>query len=84
MNGHRGPVSALSMEHDEKGYFSAGWDGEALVSCCLLFSLSDFLHDPFITTIFCSNGTSTLVKLFENLLHMALNLSASPLSQQRH
>lgn len=32
MNGHRGPVSALSMEHDEKGYFSAGWDGEALVS----------------------------------------------------
>jgi hypothetical protein len=32
MNGHRGPVSALSMEHDEKGYFSAGWDGGALVS----------------------------------------------------
>jgi hypothetical protein len=32
MNGRRGPVSALSMEHDEKGYFSAGWDGEALVS----------------------------------------------------
>jgi transcriptional activator SPT8 len=32
MNGHRGPVSALSMEHDEKGYLSAGWDGEALVS----------------------------------------------------
>lgn len=31
MNGHRGPVSALAMEHDEKGYFSAGWDGEALV-----------------------------------------------------
>jgi hypothetical protein len=32
MDGHRGPVSALSMEHDEKGYFSAGWDGEASVS----------------------------------------------------
>jgi hypothetical protein len=32
MNGHRGPVSALSMEHDEKGYFSAGWDGDAVVS----------------------------------------------------
>ncbi|KZP19470.1 WD40 repeat-like protein [Athelia psychrophila] len=30
MNGHRGPVSALSMEHDEKGFLSAGWDGEAL------------------------------------------------------
>lgn len=36
MNGHRGPVSALSMSHDEKGYFSAGWDGEALVSLSLL------------------------------------------------
>ncbi|KAF7976733.1 hypothetical protein HWV62_5923 [Athelia sp. TMB] len=31
MNGHRGPVSALSMEHDEKGFLSAGWDGEALL-----------------------------------------------------
>lgn len=30
MNGHRGPVSALSLDHDEKGYFSAGWDGEAI------------------------------------------------------
>ncbi|KAG5645249.1 hypothetical protein DXG03_006666 [Asterophora parasitica] len=30
MNGHRGPVSALSMDHDEKGFFSAGWDGEAI------------------------------------------------------
>ncbi|KAF9464759.1 WD40-repeat-containing domain protein [Collybia nuda] len=30
MNGHRGPVSALSMDHDEKGFFSSGWDGEAI------------------------------------------------------
>ncbi|KAG0707686.1 WD40 repeat-like protein [Suillus ampliporus] len=28
-NGHRGPISALSIDHDEKGFFSAGWDGEA-------------------------------------------------------
>ncbi|EKM55353.1 uncharacterized protein PHACADRAFT_173464 [Phanerochaete carnosa HHB-10118-sp] len=28
--GHRGPVSAMSMAHDEKGFFSAGWDGEAM------------------------------------------------------
>lgn len=32
MHGHRGPVSALSLQHDEKGFFSAGWDGEAIVS----------------------------------------------------
>ncbi|KAH8107051.1 WD40 repeat-like protein [Cristinia sonorae] len=29
MNEHRGPVSSLAMEHDQKGFFSAGWDGEA-------------------------------------------------------
>lgn len=28
--GHRGPVSALSIDHDEKGLFSASWDGEAM------------------------------------------------------
>lgn len=28
--GHRGPVSAMSMAHDEKSFFSAGWDGEAM------------------------------------------------------
>ncbi|KAF8651463.1 hypothetical protein AX16_004762 [Volvariella volvacea WC 439] len=32
MNGHRGPVSVLSMDYDEKGFFSAGWDSEAIVS----------------------------------------------------
>ncbi|KAI0748149.1 WD40 repeat-like protein [Daedaleopsis nitida] len=30
MRGHRGPVSALALQHDEKGFFSAGWDGEAI------------------------------------------------------
>ncbi|KAG6851026.1 hypothetical protein H0H93_004513 [Arthromyces matolae] len=30
MTGHRGPVSAMSISHDEKGFFSAGWDGEAI------------------------------------------------------
>ncbi|KAJ6539098.1 WD40-repeat-containing domain protein [Mycena capillaripes] len=30
MSGHRGrPVSALALDHDEKGFYSAGWDGEA-------------------------------------------------------
>ncbi|OCH93418.1 WD40 repeat-like protein [Obba rivulosa] len=27
---HRGPVSGLALQHDEKGFFSAGWDGEAV------------------------------------------------------
>jgi transcriptional activator SPT8 len=31
MQGHRGPVSALSLQHDERGFFSAGWDGQVLV-----------------------------------------------------
>ena len=31
MKAHRGPVSALSLDHEEKGFFSAGWDGEAIV-----------------------------------------------------
>ncbi|KAI0035916.1 WD40-repeat-containing domain protein, partial [Vararia minispora EC-137] len=30
MSGHRGPVSALALQHDEKGFFSAGWDGDAV------------------------------------------------------
>ena len=32
LQGHRGPVSGLSIDHDEKGFFSASWDGEAVVS----------------------------------------------------
>jgi len=32
LHGHRGPVSALSVDHDEHGFFSASWDGEATVS----------------------------------------------------
>lgn len=35
LRGHRGPVSSLSLQHDEKGVFSAGWDGEAIVSSTL-------------------------------------------------
>lgn len=32
MRGHNGrPVSGLSLQHDEMGFFSAGWDGSALV-----------------------------------------------------
>ena len=31
MKGHTGPVSALSISHDEKGFFSAGQDGDAVV-----------------------------------------------------
>ncbi|KZV69491.1 WD40 repeat-like protein [Peniophora sp. CONT] len=30
MKGHNGPVSALSISHDEKGFFSAGQDGDAV------------------------------------------------------
>ncbi|KIJ69288.1 hypothetical protein HYDPIDRAFT_105887 [Hydnomerulius pinastri MD-312] len=29
LQGHRGPVSGLSIDYDEKGFFSASWDGEA-------------------------------------------------------
>lgn len=31
MSSHRGHVSALALDHDEKGFFSAGWDGDAIV-----------------------------------------------------
>ncbi|KAF9053769.1 WD40 repeat-like protein [Hymenopellis radicata] len=30
MQGHRRPVSALALDHDEKSFFSAGWDGDAI------------------------------------------------------
>lgn len=34
MNGHhRSPVSSLCLDYDEKGFFSAGWDGTAIVRC---------------------------------------------------
>lgn len=56
MNGHRGPVSALSLDHDEKGYFSAGWDGEAIVSH--VFELSEVFSSSSN-----SNGTSTRVNV---------------------
>ena len=40
MNGHRGPVSALSLDYDDKGFFSAGWDGEAVVGDPILYQNS--------------------------------------------
>ncbi|KAF8910982.1 WD40-repeat-containing domain protein [Gymnopilus junonius] len=30
LQGHRGPVSGLALDYDEKGVFSASWDGEAI------------------------------------------------------
>jgi len=36
MNGHRGPISALAIDYDEKSFFSAGWDGQAIVSTLFL------------------------------------------------
>ena len=36
-------VSAMSMAHDEKSFFSAGWDGVALVSSVACFFL-EFVH----------------------------------------
>lgn len=30
MNGHKGPVSGLAIDYDEKSFFSAGWDGDAI------------------------------------------------------
>lgn len=39
MKGHKGPVSGLALDYDEKSFFSAGWDGEAIVShFALLYS----------------------------------------------
>ncbi|EEB91018.1 hypothetical protein MPER_10697 [Moniliophthora perniciosa FA553] len=32
LTGHRGPVSAMSMDHDEQGFLSAGWGEEAIVN----------------------------------------------------
>lgn len=30
MDQHKSPISAMSMDHGEKGFFSASWDGEAI------------------------------------------------------
>lgn len=41
MNGHhRTPISALCLDYDEKGFFSAGWDGVAIVSVSSLYTKS--------------------------------------------
>ena len=54
MQEHRGPVSALSLQHDERGFFSAGWDGQAIVGHKFTEgSLASRAHS------YASNGTST-------------------------
>lgn len=53
MNGHRGPVSALSMDHDQKGFFSAGWDGEALVRMIVAIEV----NTSGLSLMTISNGT---------------------------
>ena len=55
MNGHRGPVSALALDYDEKGFFSAGWDGEAIVGSSPVRRMS-------LLTLYNSNGISIQVK----------------------
>lgn len=57
MQEHRGPVSAISLQHDERGFFSAGWDGQAIVGYTSTEgSLALRAHS------YTSNGTSTRVK----------------------
>jgi hypothetical protein len=51
LNGHKGPVSALALDYDQKGFFSAGWDGEAIVRG--QFRFYSFTDHRF------STGTST-------------------------
>ena len=67
MPGHRGrPVSALAMDHDEKGFYSAGWDGDAIVrGPSALKSASNVGN---------SNGISTPGTVCEPLLLMGRNL----------
>jgi hypothetical protein len=57
MQEHRGPVSALSLQHDERGFFSAGWDGQAIVGHTFT-ERSIALRAQF----YASNGTSTRAK----------------------
>lgn len=67
MNGHRGPVSALSMDHEEKGFFSAGWDGEAIVGNIYAHSFSSY-NRHF------SNGILMMGDALETSLLTVLNL----------
>ncbi|KAF7313599.1 MT-A70-domain-containing protein [Mycena chlorophos] len=44
MSGHNNsPISALALDHEEKGFYSAGWDGEAIVRPLYIFALA-FVH----------------------------------------
>jgi hypothetical protein len=79
MNGHRGPVSALSMQHDEKGFFSAGWDGEALVS--LSNSIVDNISFRLPTS---SNGISIRGRSFDISPLMARSLRHLPSDPPMH
>jgi WD40 repeat protein len=63
MQGHRGPVSALALQHDERGFFSAGWDGQALVRIRNLHLRVVKLRVSFCT----SNGTSIRDRLCATL-----------------
>ena len=56
MQEHRGPVSALSLQHDERGFFSAGWDGQAIVS----YTFTDGSSGLQVSCA--SNGTLTQAK----------------------
>lgn len=54
MRGHNGrPVSGLSLQHDEMGFFSAGWDGSALVRLLNTLKLATLNSRGSV-----SNGTS--------------------------
>ena len=56
MQEHRGPVSALSLQHDQRGFFSAGWDGQAIVG----YTFTD--GSLWLQASCASNGTSTPAK----------------------
>jgi hypothetical protein len=53
MQEHRGPVSALSLQHDQRGFFSAGWDGQAIVGYTFTDGSVSYKYPC------ASNGTST-------------------------
>lgn len=54
---HGSPVSALSLQHDERGFFSAGWDGQAIVGYTFTGG------SLWLQVVSCaSNGTSTQAK----------------------
>lgn len=44
MQGRRSPVSALALDHDERAFYSAGWDGDAIVSPTETMKIFDVNH----------------------------------------